>query len=92
MAVDIKIDMSQLQRDYNKFLKNIKYQIKDWDILGSTKYAFKDLQSYFQDGIYNSTKAQTDHIYFLIDQLRQINQSGFSDVYGDNKKQALDDL
>lgn len=92
MAVDIKIDMSQLQRDYNKFIKNIKKQVQDWDILGNTKFAFKDLQSFFKDGIYNSTKAQTEQLYFLMDQIRQINQSGFSSVYGDNKKQALDDL
>lgn len=92
MAVDIKIDLSQLQRDYNKFIKNIKKQVQDWDILGNTKFAFKDLQSFFKGGIYNSTKAQTEQLYFLMDQIRQINQSGFSSVYGDNKKQALDDL
>lgn len=92
MAVDIKIDLSQLQRDYNKFIKNIKKQVQDWDILGNTKFAFKDLQSFFKGGIYNSTKAQTEQLYFLMDQIRQINQSGFSNIYGDNKKQALDDL
>jgi len=92
MAVDLKINLSQLTRDYNNFIKVIKRQIREDDVLGNTAFAFKDLQSYFQEGLYNSTKAQTEQLGFLIDQIRQINQSGTSDVYGNNKAQALEDL
>lgn len=92
MAVDIKINLSQLTRDYNNFVKTIKRQIRQDDILGNTAFAFDDLESYFLDGVANSTTAQANHIKQTIAQIYQINERGMSDIYGQNKAQALKDL
>lgn len=92
MEIEIRLDMAEAEREWNEFKKKVIDGIKDEDILGSAKARLQDFYSYYKADNTGSIQAGTKQINNLLEQLRQINETGISSVYGDNKTQALEDL
>ena len=94
MAVEIELDLSQAKRDWDDFKKKVIDQVRDEDILGNVESTLQNFFSYYDKE--NNSKglipSLTDEVLGLIDQLDQINFNGFANIYGDNKKQLLEDL
>ena len=89
--VELQLDTSQAERDFNAFKKKVIDQISDEDILGNALASLKDLSSYYKQGP-DVIDTLTSQINQTLEQLYQIDKTGSSSVYGDNKSQALQDL
>ena len=94
IAIEIELDLSQAKRDWNDFKKKVIDQVREEDILGNTKSTLENFFSYYDKNNRSSglIPSLTDQVVGLMNQLDQINYGGFGDVYGNNKKQALEDL
>lgn len=94
MAVEIELDLSQAKRDWNEFKKKVIDQVREEDILGNTRSTLQNLFSYYDKT--NNSKglipSLTNQVLGIMNQLDQINSVGFGNIYGDNKKQAIQDL
>jgi len=94
MEVEIRLDMAEAEKDFNEFKRKVIDGIKDDDILGNAKADLKDLESYFNTngtGI-GPVQALTNQVEKTLEELAEMENGGTSDVYGDNKAQALEDL
>ena len=86
--IQLTLDAKEAQRDWNEFKKNMT--IDEDDILGNTKFAFDNFKTYMGD---NGTIATlTNKSNTLLDQLKQINETGTSSIYGNNKAKLMEDL
>lgn len=94
MEVELRLDMAEAERDFNEFKRKVIDGIKDEDILGNTQSKLKDYASYFDTNGHGVGPVQklTDQINDTMDQIKQIDNSGWADTYGDNKAQAMEDL
>ena len=94
MEVELRLDMAEAERDFNEFKRKVIDEIKDEDILGNTQSKLKDYASYFDTNGHGVGPVQklTDQINDTMDQIKQIDNSGWADIYGDNKAQAMEDL
>lgn len=94
MEVELRLDMAEAERDFNEFKRKVIDGIKDDDILGNAQSKLKDYTSYFDTNGHGVGPVQklTDQINDTMDQIKQIDDSGWADAYGDNKAQAMEDL
>lgn len=94
MEVELRLDMAEAEREFNEFKRKVIDGIKDDDIVDMARSKLKDYTSYFDTegtGI-GPIQKLTEQINDTMDQIRQIDESGWADVYGDNKAQAMEDL
>ena len=94
MEVELRLDMAEAERDFNEFKRKVIDGIKDDDIVDMARSKLKDYTSYFNTegtGI-GPVQKLTEQINDTMDQIKQIDDSGWADVYGDNKAQAVEDL
>ena len=92
MEIEIRLDLAEAERDWNDFKKKIIDGIEDDDILGNAMAKLVDFSSYYKEdntGIVQALRKQVDN---TLAQLNQMDKRGWSDVYGDNRTAALDDL
>ena len=100
MQVEIRLNMGQAERDWNKFKREV---LEGTDVLKDTNFSkiykdanlnYEDIYSYFDINGNNKGQIQTltKQINETIAEINQINQTGISDIYGDNKAKALEDL
>jgi hypothetical protein len=94
MEIDIRLNMAEAERDWNKFKKTVIDGISDKDILGNAKSSLDDLISYWNTagtgtGPIQSLTSQLENTLY---ELKMIDKNGSSTVYGTNKSQALEDL
>lgn len=94
MEVELRLDMAEAERDFNEFRRKVVLGIKDDDILGNAKSKLRDYTSYFDTNGNGTGPIQklTEQINDTMDQIEQIDNNGWADVYGDNKAQAMEDL
>lgn len=92
MEVEIRLEMAEAERDWNEFKKKIIDDIDDDDILGNAMAKMLDFDSYYKDSGKGAVQALTKQVNGTLDQLHQIDETGTSSVYGDNKAQAMEDL
>ena len=89
---EVRLDMEEAEKEWNEFKKKIIDGIKDDDIYGNAKArATDDLSVYLRENggaLDNSTKRTNE----ILAELREMDATGWSDVYGDNRAQALEDL
>lgn len=90
MEFEIRLDMKEAQKDWNEFKKKILDGVDEDDIYGNARArAVDDFSNIIgKNGVQNSTKQTED----ILAQLRQMDETGWSNVYGDNRAQALEDL
>ncbi len=92
MEIELRLDLAEAERDWNEFKKKIIDGIEDDDILGNAMARLVDFSSYYKEddnGIVQALRRQVDN---TLAQLNQMDTNGWSDVYGDNRTAALDDL
>ena len=99
MQVEIRLDMGKAERDWNEFRRNV---LEKTDVLKGTEFDnifgdasqnFSDLFSYFNvHGSMGTVEKLTNQLHGTLEQLQQIDKTGTSAIYGDNKAQAMEDL
>lgn len=92
MEIEIRLNLAEAERDWNEFKKRIIDGIDDEDILGNASARLQDFYSYYKDDENGIIQANTRHVEDILQQLYQMDNAGWSDVYGDNRNQALEDL
>ena len=92
MEVEIRLEMAEAEREWNEFKKKIIDDIDDDDILGNALIKVLDFSSYYKDNGKGIVQSLTKQVEETLDQLNQIDATGTSSVYGDNKAQAMEDL
>lgn len=92
MSVEIRLDMSKAERDWNKFRKEVIDMIRDDDVLGNARAQLRDFSSYYNQAGTAAVQDLTRQLKGTLDQLYQMDATGTSDVYGNNRSQALEDL
>lgn len=99
MQLEIRLDMGKAERDWNKFKRNVLEKtdvLKDSNfdkIFKDAKQDFEDLFSYFEvRGSIGSIQMLTNQLNATREQIEQIDATGTSAIYGDNKAQAMEDL
>ena len=92
MEIEIRLDLAEAERDWNEFKKKVIDGIKEDDILGNARARLQDFYSYYKEDNTGVVQANTQHVNDILGQLQQMDRTGTSDVYGDNRKQALEDL
>ena len=92
MEIELRLDLAEAERDWNEFKKKIIDGIEDDDILGNAMAKLVDFSSYYKEdntGIVQALRKQVDN---TLAELNQMDTNGWSNVYGDNRTAALDDL
>lgn len=94
MEVELRLDMAEAERDFNEFKRKVIDGIKDDDIVETAESKLKDFTSYFDTEGFGTgpIQALTDQVNKTMDQIEEINNDGWSTIYGDNKNQAMEDL
>lgn len=91
IKVDLEMDMSEAEREFNEFTKTVKKQLRDDDILGNAQAYLKDYSSYYKGG-YDVIQSLTDQIRNTRNQINNIDRQGSSSVYGKDRAAAIKDL
>lgn len=92
MEIELRLKLAEAERDWNEFKKKIIDGIEDDDILGNAMAKLVDFSSYYKDdntGVVQALRKQVDN---TLAELNQMDTNGWSNVYGDNRTAALDDL
>jgi len=92
MEIEIRLDMAEAERDWNEFKKKIIDGIKDDDILGNAMAKLVDFSSYYKEDDTGAAQALRKQIDNTLKELSQMDETGTSRVYGDNRTAALEDL
>lgn len=92
MEIEIRLDLSEAERDWNEFKRKVIDSVKDDDILGSTKARLRDFSSYYKSDNTGEVQSLTQQVLNTKAQLDQMDRTGISDWYGDNRAKALEDL
>ena len=92
MEIELRLNMAEAERDWNEFKKKIIDGIEDDDVLGNAMARLVDFSSYYKEdntGIVQALRKQVDN---TLAELAQMDKTGQSNIYGDNRTAALDDL
>ena len=92
MEIEIRLNMAEAERDWNEFKKKIIDGIEDDDILGNVMAKLVDFSSYYKENDKGIVQALETQINNTLKELDKIDKTGKSDIYGDNRTAALDDL
>ena len=91
MKVQLELELAKAERDFNKFRKKVIKQLRDDNFLALGQANLVDLMTYYGSG-QNVVSTLTDQVNATLEQLRQIKQTGTSEIYGQNEARALEDL
>lgn len=94
MEVELRVDMGEVEREFNEFKRKTDKEIKKAGTVGIAKSKKSDYESYFNTAGAGTGSIQslTKQINDTIAQIDQINKTGTSSVYDKNKAKALEDL
>ena len=97
--IEIHLEMGEAEREWNNFRRNVLNHLdilkeSDFDkLLKDAAQNYQDVLSYFDiNGQMGTLEALTNQLLATQDELDEINSGGESSIYGDNKKQAMQDL
>lgn len=92
MEIEIRLDMSEAERDWNEFRRKVIDGVKDTDILGNARARLRDFNSYYNRENTGEVQSLMKQVANTQAQLEQMDRTGWSDFYGDNRAQGLEDL
>ena len=92
MEIEIRLNLEEAQKEWNDFKKRIIDGVEEDDILGNAKADVQNYGIYYDKQGTGVIQKETEHLYELLDQLRQMDETGTSSYYGDNRAQAMEDL
>ena len=99
MQLEIRLDLGQAERDWNQFTRKV---INHTDIIRDSDFSkiykdadlnYADMLSYYGvKGGKGEIQKYTEQINETLEEIKAINTLGYSEIYGDNKQQAMQDL
>ncbi len=92
LELTITLNMNQATRDWNAWKKKVIDGIKDDDILGNSRARLGDFSTYFRSNGAGDIQAYTRQVNNILKELKEMDETGSSTVYGDNRQKALDEL
>ena len=92
MEIELRLKMSKAERDWNEFKKKIIDGIEDDDILGNAMAKLVDFSTYYDENNTGAIQALRKQINDTLNELYQMDAGKTSNVYGDNRNSALEDL
>ena len=92
MEIEIRLKLSEAERDWNEFKKKIIDDIKDDDILGNAMAKLVDFSSYYKEDETGAVQSLRKQIDDTLTQLGIMDEGKTSRVYGNNRARALEDL
>ena len=90
--IEIRLNLKEAELEWNEFKKKIIDGIKDDNILGSANARLQDYNAYYKNDNTGIIQRNTEHINAIRNELLEMDRTGWSEVYGDNRAQALEDL
>lgn len=95
IKIDLHIDYSEALREWRDFEDKVIDQLRDDDIFGNIESRFKNIFTYFEapQGMnFGLIQHLTDQVTKTMDEIDKIRGGGLSDIYGNNLKQAAEDV
>ena len=92
MEIEIRLKLSEAEKDWNEFKKKIIDDVKDDDILGNATAKLIDFSSYYKENDTGAVQALRKQIDDTLTQLGIMDEGKTSRVYGNNRARALEDL
>ena len=89
MEVEIRLDLSEAEKDWNEFQREVIDGIDSDDILGNAQSDKNLYETLLGNG---TLEGETNKIKNIMKAINDINTKGSSEIYGDNKQLAMDDL
>ena len=94
--IEIRLDMSDAERDWNEFYKKVIQDIDDEDILGNAEAKLKDFMSYYKEDMEGIIQVGAQHIQDILADLKTMDEGGIAKFYGEDgtndRARALEDL
>lgn len=92
MEVDMDLDMSEAQRKFNEFKRKVIDKIDEDDILGNAFSKLEDFRSYYSTESGEVVKSLIREVNSIMSQIKDIDRTGTSSIYGTDRARALEDL
>lgn len=92
VMIEAHLDIKSLEEEWNKFKAKVILDLDDDDYLGKAQNAMERFANYYQSDGSGIVQDLTKHVQEVTDQVRSIEQTGASSIYGDNEAQAMEDL
>ena len=94
MAVELRLETSEAEREWNEFKSKVINDINEDNTIATARVRLQDYLSYYNTGNtgVGSIQALSEQVQNTIKELNEISATGWSDVYGDNQAQAIEDL
>lgn len=90
--ITIRLDLKDAEKDWNDFRRNVLEDLKDSDILRNAELDLENFSLYYKENENGIVQAGTRQVNNILAELKSMDETGWSQVYGDNRVQALEDL
>lgn len=89
MEVELRLDLTEAQKDWNEFKRKIIDGIKDDDIFGNAMSNTELFKKVLENG---TIEAGTKNLNTTMAEIAKINAGGVSDIFGEDKAAAMENL
>lgn len=89
MEVELRLDLTEAQKDWNEFKRKIIDDIKDDDIFGNAMSNTELFKKVLENG---TIEAGTKNLNTTMAEIAKINAGGVSDIFGKDKAAAMENL
>jgi hypothetical protein len=80
--IKLRLELSEAERDWNKFKTKVIDGIKEDDILGNAKANLANFKTYYNEEGTGEVQATTKHVNEILDQLHQMDADQAAGIYG----------
>ena len=92
MEIEIRLKLKDAEQDWNEFRKNVLEDFKDKESLGDLFKDYEDLKTLLAEDENGLAQSLTRQLKNTLDELHDLDEDGYSYVYGENRSKALEDL
>lgn len=89
MEMELRLDLVEARKDWNDFKREVLDNLDDEDLFGN---ALADKELFEQIWDSKALKAGADELKEIIGEINDINETGSSDIFGEDKQAALEEL
>lgn len=94
--IEIRLEMSEAERNWNEFFNKVIKDIDEEDILGNAEAKLEDFMSYYKDNMDGIIQVNAQHIQDILTDLKTMDKGGIAKFYGEDgtndRARALEDL
>ena len=92
LEIEIRLDLKEAEQDWNEFRKNVLEDVKEDDVLRNAQLNLENFGLYYKDNDNGIIQAGTRQVNNILAELKAMDETGQSQVYGDNRAKALEEL